>query len=107
MLTEMAKVLRASIGHGPAPGRAPYLLSTILFPAGPATPEDSPAGPVLPDGPGPSGGGEQQVLSARRAETVGAIGEVAFGERSPRHVSGVREAGFAGQRQHLLAGRRS
>ncbi len=59
MLTEMAKVLRASIGHGPGPGRVPYLLSTILFPAGPATPEDSPAGPVLPDGPGPSGGGDE------------------------------------------------
>ncbi len=69
MLTEMAKVLRASIGHGPGPGRAPYLLSTILFPAGPALPEDSPAGPAAPEdstagpapsrGPGPSGAGDE------------------------------------------------
>jgi Helix-turn-helix domain len=34
MTRRMLEVLRDTVGNGPAPGRAPYLLSPILFPAG-------------------------------------------------------------------------
>ena len=66
----------------------------------------------MPDVPGPassrriavtcSGGRQQDVLAGGRAKAVGAAGEVAVGERSRRDVSGVAEAGIAGQREHLL-----
>ncbi|MBE1589851.1 hypothetical protein ACFPOI_10760 [Nonomuraea angiospora] len=32
MLTDLLTVLRERVGNAPAPGRAPYLLSAILFP---------------------------------------------------------------------------
>ena len=35
MIADLTAVLRARAGRPAAPGRAPYLLSTILFPAGP------------------------------------------------------------------------
>ena len=38
MTGQMLEVLRDSITHQPAPGRAPYLLSPILFPAGRSLP---------------------------------------------------------------------
>jgi hypothetical protein len=41
MTGEMAKALRDRVGNEPAPGRLPYLLSPILFPAGPPVPGES------------------------------------------------------------------
>lgn len=46
MIGEIFGVLRSRVGNQPAPDRAPYLLSTILFPAGPpaaAQPDTGPA----------------------------------------------------------------
>jgi DNA-binding transcriptional ArsR family regulator len=47
MVDEMAGALRGRVGNKPAPGRAPYLLSAILFPAGPPLPAET--GPSAPD----------------------------------------------------------
>ncbi|MFC4120396.1 helix-turn-helix domain-containing protein [Nonomuraea zeae] len=40
MVTGLLAVLRGSAANTPAPGRAPYLLSAILFPAGQAPPDE-------------------------------------------------------------------
>jgi hypothetical protein len=38
LINELLTVLQPRLGNQPAPGRAPYLLSPVLFPTGPPSP---------------------------------------------------------------------